>query len=212
MREYLHFYKKGHKLDQYKIIRYSIYAIIIIFCYQYLLIDPIAIKLEIGGLDKGYSNSDSIDILSTLLLAPVLEELFSRGFLSGKRGHFGFIFIQPLIGMLIFQEYWWFFLGIGLFFLAWIFYEKNKRPEDVFLSSPLFYTSFGFTTVFFTILHLGNVESSSSTLDWTFTFLGIMPGAILFGWVRYQAGLGYAMLTHALFNFLTLSLNEVLYL
>ncbi|WP_291783874.1 CPBP family glutamic-type intramembrane protease [Cecembia sp.] len=212
MRKYLHFYQKGQKLYKHKIIWYSIYATLIIFCYQYILIDPIAIKLEIGGLDKGFSNSDSIDILSALLLAPVLEELLSRGFLSGKRKHFIFLFIQPLLGMLIFGTYWWLFLGIGFGFLVWIIHERNQRPDDVYLSSALFYASFIFTTLVFTILHVGNVESSSIALDWTFTILGILPAAILFGWVRYQAGLAFSMLTHGIFNLLTISLNEIIYL
>ncbi|RZS95719.1 type II CAAX prenyl endopeptidase Rce1 family protein [Cecembia calidifontis] len=212
MTAFLHFYQKERKLEKSKILRYAVITTLIVFCYEYLLVDPIAMQLGVGGLNKGFSNSDNIDVLSALVLALILEELFSRGFLSGKRKHFGFIFIQPIIGMVIFKEYWWVFMGIGLAFLVWVIHEQNKKPDDVYLSTPLFYTSFVFTTLFFTILHLGNVESSSLALDWTFTFAGILPGAIFFGWVRYQEGLGYSMLAHAVFNTLTITLNEILYL
>lgn len=206
------FYQKENKLEKPTILKYAIISTLVIFCYEYLLVDPLAMYFGVDGLDKGFSNSGRLDIVSALLLAPVLEELLSRGFLSGKRKHFIFLFIQPFLGMLIFGDYWWLFLGIGIGFLVWVIHEQNQRPDDIYLSKPLFYASFIFTTLVFTLLHLGNVESSSSTLDWTFTILGIMPGAILFGWVRYQAGLGYAMLTHGIFNLLTLSLNEALYL
>lgn len=212
MKAFLHFYQKERKLEKSKILRYAVISSLIVFCYEYLLVDPIAMQLGVGGLDKGFSNSDNIDILSVLVLAPILEELISRGFLSGKREHFGFIFIQPIIGMVVFKEFWWVFMGIGLAFLVWVIHEQNKRPDDVYLSSPLFYASFVFTTLFFTIMHIGNVESSSLALNWIFTFAGILPAAIFFGWVRYQVGLGYSMLAHAVFNFLTISLNEILYL
>lgn len=39
MRKYLFFYQGENKLDQIKILRFFIISTIIIFCYQYLLIE-----------------------------------------------------------------------------------------------------------------------------------------------------------------------------
>lgn len=212
MRKTINFYQKENKLDKSLILRYTIYATLFIFSYQYLLVDPLALNLGVGGLDSGFSNTDGLEILSILLLAPVLEELFSRGFLSGKRNHFVFLFIQPIVGMLFFSAYWWLFLGIGIGFLVWMIREQMQRPEDVYLSSSLFYASFIFTSLVFTFLHVDNMETSSEFLKWTITAASILPTALFLGWLRYQAGLRFAMLAHGGFNFLTLSLNEMLYL
>lgn len=212
MKEFLLFYKGEHKLEQSKILRFVIISTIIIFCYQYLLIDPLAIQMGIGGMDLGFSNSNSLTIISALLIAPILEELLSRGFLSGKREHFWFFFLQPILGAFIFKEFWWFFLGTGLVVLVWILREEQKKTEDNYISRSLFYFSFIFTALFFTILHYDNIESQSLVFKLSFTFAAILPGALLFGWIRYQRGLRYSMAAHALFNLFTITLNEWLYL
>lgn len=212
MHKYLFFYQGENKLDQIKILRLFIISTIIIFCYQYLLIDPLAIKMGVGGMDIGFSNSDNLTIISALLLAPILEELFSRGFLTGKRNHFWFFFLQPLIGAFMFKEFSWFFLGTGLLFLVVLLWEQHRDPEQNYISRSLFYFSFLFAALFFTLLHYENIESQSLEITLAFTFAAILPAALLFGWIRFQGGLRYSMTAHALFNLITITLNELLYL
>ncbi|PSL04376.1 hypothetical protein [Cecembia rubra] len=83
--------------------------------------------------------------------------------------------------IITYKEFWWVLMGIGLAFLVWVIHKQNKRPDEVYLSFTWFNASFGFTTMFFTKMHFGNLESSSLVLDWTFTFASILPGAISLG-------------------------------
>ena len=211
IKPYLDFYQKEKKLSKPQIIKFAACALILNFAYQYLLIDPMAIRLGVGGMDKAFSNSNTITIFSALILAPILEELLVRGYMSGKYIHFWFFFILPIIGALVFMNFWWLMIGIGLVFLIWALLKYKKNPDQTYISSGLFYTTYIFTALFFAILHIENIETDSIFQKVTFCMISLTPGALLFGWIRYQGGLHYSIILHGLYNLITISLNELLY-
>jgi hypothetical protein len=118
---------------------------IFILIYTYFISDPIFQFYEIEGYDDSFRDLDDIGIFSALLIAPVLEELIFRGYLTGYRKHFLFIIPQIIILFILLYKY---FILISLIsaFLIFLFYYDKKRSEDL-ISNQLLYFSIFFTSI-----------------------------------------------------------------
>lgn len=149
------------------------------------------------------------DLFSYLLLAPVLEELVYRGWLTGRIAAlrfalYGFAAEASFIAALFVNAEWAMPLslaGVGVA-LAGLVHWSLTRERDT--AVPAWFTRHFHwyawaSTLLFGLMHLGNYEPLTSPLG----VLVVLPqtiGGLLLAYTRTRLGLGAAMLHHAAYN------------
>ena len=181
----------------------------LVLMYAYTISDPIFKFYEIAGYDDTFANFDFFKILSSLLFAPIIEEFFFRGYLSGKRNHFLFILPQILISFIVLEGYFiWVFSCSVIPLLLYYFDRSNSEKE---ISNSVLYVSALFTSVIFSVIHYKNFSSGSLNFDLVLSLMAFFPGALFLVYVRYNGGLFQSILGHIALNFFTLSINTLIY-
>ena len=171
---------------------------------------------EVRGLDTGFlpapidhDNSLAEDLFSALLLAPVLEELLFRGWLTGRIAAlrfavYGFAALGLFAASLLIDPEWADFPAIAGVIVAFagLVHWSVTRHRDT--AVPAWFTRhFAWfvwgSTILFGLIHLGNYEPITHPLG----LLVVLPqtvGGLLLAYTRTRLGLGAAIAHHAAFN------------
>ncbi|WP_186757383.1 CPBP family glutamic-type intramembrane protease [Echinicola salinicaeni] len=183
---------------------------LILMVYNHFIVDSIAYYFEVTGETPDFQSSDWEDLLGLLIIAPFLEELIFRAYLSGYVKHYLFIVIPIIISSLLnFSWIIWIILFSGA--LITLFYMESINGKDGSkISKKLLYLSILFISVLFAFSHLKTIEGDSDLNRYLVVLMAFVPGGIFLSCIRLEKGLWTAMLFHSLINFTVLSLNSIL--
>lgn len=154
------------------------------------------------------------DLFGFLLLAPVLEELVYRGWLTGRTAAlrfaaFGFAAEALLFAALFVEEAAAMpmaLVAVGLVFaglVQWLATRERDRAVPGWFIRHFHWLVWG-SSLLFGLMHLGNYESLTHPLG----VLVVLPqtiGGLLLAYTRTRLGLGAAMVHHAAYNALFLA-------
>jgi membrane protease YdiL (CAAX protease family) len=149
------------------------------------------------------------DIVASLLLAPVLEELLFRGWLTGRIAAlrfaaYGFCAMGLLMASLLVPPDYALLMawaGAGVVMAGLIHWSRTRHRDT---AVPAWFTRhfhwivWG-SSLLFGLIHLGNYEPLTSPLG----LLVVLPqtlGGLLLAYTRTRLGLGAAMVHHAGYN------------
>lgn len=153
--------------------------------------------------------SSGADVVSLLLVAPVLEELQFRGWLNGRRRNLivAAILVPPLFLLIDFGVVpwdwvtlgWYVYFGLAAGMALW-WWRQGPVDQPV----PGWFTRhFGWilwgSTIAFGLIHV----ASFTDFEWGPDLLYVLPqtiGGMMLAFTRLRLGLGAAMLHHGLFN------------
>ncbi|MEL7199705.1 MAG: CPBP family glutamic-type intramembrane protease [Pseudomonadota bacterium] len=178
--------------------------------------------LETGVEQSGYDFPDAIqedfsfeaDFLSMVILAPILEEAFFRGWLNGQLAALRFAGIAWIaVGLMIIAEVLgWALLssvtGIALIliligFVQWLATRKTETHVPDWFKKHYGKLVWG-STIAFGLVHIPNYESFGSPLDLMLVASQTIGGLVL-AYTRTRLGLGAAIVQHAAFNLMVLT-------
>jgi membrane protease YdiL (CAAX protease family) len=153
-------------------------------------------------------------ILFMLLLAPVGEEVFFRGWLSGRPAHvWAVVILIPASLVLVLsrmgvphidQSVGWIVFGGGLILaLALAWRGRRQSPGRFFQRHFLWF--YLLSTLAFASVHLANFAEGNALILLPLTLPQLLLGLIL-GYVRVQFGLWAGVLLHAAHNSLFVGL------
>lgn len=154
------------------------------------------------------------DLFGYLLLAPVLEELVYRGWLTGRLAAlrfalYGFAAEAMFIAALFVSAEWAMPLslaGVGVALAGlvhWSLTHARDTAVPAWFTRHFHWFVWG-STLLFGLMHLGNYEPLTSPPG----VLVVLPqtiGGLLLAYTRTRLGLGAAMLHHAAYNALFLA-------
>ncbi len=191
-------------------------ALLALFAFD-LALDTLVVGLttlldsELGFLPAPIEEDATLaeDLFSYLLLAPVLEELVYRGWLTGRVAalrfalygfgaeamFIGALLVSPDMAMLLALA------GVALA-LAGLVHWSLTRDRDTAVPEWFarhFHWFVWGSTLLFGLMHLGNYEPLTHPLG----MLVVLPqtiGGLLLAYTRTRLGLGAAMLHHAAYN------------
>ncbi len=149
------------------------------------------------------------DLFSYLLIAPILEELLYRGWLTGRCAAlrfavYGFVAEALFIAALFLDEPAADIVGLmaagvvlaGL--LQWLATRDRDRQVTLWFSRNFHWLVWG-SSLMFGLIHLGNYEPLTHPLG----VLVVLPqtiGGLLLAYTRTRIGLGAAIAQHAAYN------------
>jgi membrane protease YdiL (CAAX protease family) len=191
-------------------------ALLVVFALDLALYALVAALIDAWDRGAGflpepldYGTTLAEDLFSFLVVAPLLEELAFRGWLSGRIAAlrfalFGFAAMGLLVAALyVPAEYgtavW--LAGVGAAFAGLV---QWSRTRDAGTAVPVWFTHHFHWFVWgssaaFGLIHLGNYEPLASPLG----LLVVLPqtiGGLLLAYTRTRLGLGAAMAHHAAYN------------
>ncbi|WP_186757382.1 CPBP family glutamic-type intramembrane protease [Echinicola salinicaeni] len=184
---------------------------VVLLLFEFFVVDRAASFFEVAGNDQTFETLSYSGVLSALMIAPAIEELFFRGYLNGLRKHYWLITPQVLLGIIILPE-WTIEISIGfLFLLCLILTDRYRVDDQVRISKLLFYVSMLFSSVLFSLFHLSKVNHHSGYISFLFVMVAMLPVAVYFSYIRYNSGLTSAIITHMLYNATALTINTFIY-
>lgn len=150
-------------------------------------------------------------IISAFILAPIIEEVIFRIYLSFKEEHYFGVLLFVIASALQFYQLGWFYLFILgiIFLLILLFYEKSriiisiKHPE----------ITFWVTSVVFCFFHYSYLSEYSFNLlpQIGLLLLGYLPLSLYLGYIRNKQGLIISIIAHCLFTFISVIGNSLFY-
>ena len=189
-----------------------IFALDALFMFALILAASIAVAAGVYLPETSLAGIEFtlLVILGVVVAAPVFEELFFRGWLSGRPGPvialfsfligaagFGLLHVSyPLIGVGLGV------IGIGAGIAA-LLALRGLPPFDWFRSYFPFF--FWLATLSFALVHLGNFDEGSLAILLPLVLPQFILGTMV-GYVRVRIGLWAAIVLHALHNATALAL------
>jgi membrane protease YdiL (CAAX protease family) len=196
--------------------RALVLALVAVFALDLALDTLVAVVTEAWDAQAGFlpepidiGSSLAEEVFSSLLLAPVLEELLFRGWLNGRLAGlrfalYGFAALGLfMVSLLVPPEHaMTIALAAAAVVFAGLIHWSRTRHRDT--AVPLWFTRhfhwfvWGSSLVF-GLIHLGNYEALAHPLG----LLVVLPqtiGGLLLAYTRTRLGLGAAMLHHAAYN------------
>ena len=156
------------------------------------------------------------DLFSYLLIAPIMEELVFRAWLTGRAAAlrfavYGFVAETLLIAALLLDEPAAHIVGLmavgvvlaGL--LQWLATRDRDRQVPLWFSRNFHWFVWG-SSLMFGLIHLGNYEPLTHALG----VLVVLPqiiGGLLLAYTRTRIGLGAAIAQHAAYNAVFLAVH-----
>lgn len=158
-----------------------------------------------------FYNISSLTLVSALVVAPFIEELIFRGFLSTKRAYY---FTIPILLPIIFYAFHFnrYALAIvGILSLLFVIVCFNAKSFD-FIYTRLFNVLVIFSCLSFCLAHIIVMEKYFSFQTALLSsILVFTPLAYLLAKVRMIYGIVYSILAHSLHNIFMLGLNSLIY-
>ena len=191
-------------------------ALVIVFAFDMALDRLVSGLTAIWDTSAGflpapiqYDTTLAQDLAEFLILAPVLEELAFRGWLTGRIAAlrfalYGFAAMALLGGSLLVPADYAMqvaLVGVGLAFAGLIHWSRTRTRDTAvpaWFSRHFNWIVWG-SSALFGLIHLGNYEPLTSPLG----LLVVLPqtiGGLLLAYTRTRLGLGAAMAHHAAYN------------
>jgi len=192
------------------VIRYLLLLLCIVL-FTSFVIDPIlAYYLDVTGAKDTFISLTSLETISAIIIAPVIEEIIFRTHLSFKRKHFyGIFFLIVYVGIIFntFVVVTFIFVAAVLLFVL-IFYEQTLKIVIVKNQKLTFFA----TSILFGCSHffLLDAYDFGFFLKFTVLMLYYLPIAFLLGKIRKNHKLIFPMAAHSLYNVLTLFVNTII--
>jgi hypothetical protein len=158
----------------------------------YVLIYYFEIRAIDHSTDSFGSSLWSRLFLFPVIVAPLLEEVWYRGFLSSKKIVRGLFIILMVVGLFL-RDFTWYFLLFSILLL--VLYFLNKK----YLNPILVYVMIFLSTIYFSLSHF------PVGFDLTFRLVPVMMVSFSIGlvlsWIIINFSLRRAVLLHAFWNF-----------
>ena len=191
-------------------------AVLIVFTFDFAV--DSAIIFSLSSLDGTWDEFPELvdfhmplgwEIVTSIIIAPIVEEALFRGWLSGKRAAlrfacFGFLACAGLILLeyvpLEWQALLWLLvLGLSLFgFLQWQSLRWYDTQVPLWFAPNYRWFVWG-SSFLFGVYHFGNWTDFDTPVD-ALILLPYMVGGMFLAYTRTRLGLRAAMLHHALYN------------
>ena len=149
------------------------------------------------------------DMIGPVLLAPVLEELVFRSWLSGRVAAlrfavYGFAAVGIFLANFIFMDgvrSWLAFAGLAVVFGGLVHWGMTRQRDTAVPAwfAARFHWIVWASTALFGLLHMGNHGELTNPLG-VVIVLPQVVGGLLLAYTRTRIGLAAAMLQHSLFN------------
>lgn len=191
-------------------------GLVIVFAFDLAIDTLVSLLTDAWDAEAGFLPAElpedmtpAGDIFASLLLAPLLEELLFRSWLTGRIAAlrfaaYGLCTLGLLIASLLLPPDYallaaW--AGVGVVMAGLIHWGRTRHRDT---AVPAWFTRhfhwivWG-SSMLFGLIHLGNYEPLSSPLG----LLVVLPqtlGGLLLAYTRTRLGLGAAMLHHAGYN------------
>ncbi|ELR69056.1 hypothetical protein C900_05445 [Fulvivirga imtechensis AK7] len=180
--------------------------------FSYLVVDQIGLFFGNKSHTTSFMDLSSIEIVSAILLAPFIEEVCFRSFLSGKAKHAWGLPLMLFVATLAFKHLGIIFLLFAFLIIVTVTVLLTKKRTQVFLLRKHYNKTFFFTCVIFALCHLGVIDDNVNPVAGFFLILmAFIPISLIFGYIRIKYGLMYSIITHSLNNIAVLSLNLLIY-
>ena len=174
--------------------------------YQFLVAERIALWLDIVPPKDTFSSLSTIQIISAIFIAPVIEESVCRYHLSNKKkGKWMFIIMLALSPILLSN------LGIITIVLlviitlfSLITYKKWKN----YINDKLFIPALLISSLLFSLFHVSLIKSGSIINDIIMAIVAFFPFAVSQGMLIKRSNLLTVILFHSCYNSLILVFND----
>lgn len=158
-----------------------------------------------------FYNISSLTLVSALVIAPFIEELIFRGFLSTKRAY---LFSIPILLPIIFYAFHfngYALVVVGILSLIFVILCFNVKSFD-FIHTRFFSVLVIFSCLSFCLAHIIVMEKYFNfQTAFLSSILVFTPLAYLLAKVRMIYGIVYSILAHSLHNIFMLGLNSLIY-
>jgi len=158
-----------------------------------------------------FLNSSILTLVSGILIAPIIEEIAARGFLSTEKKY---LLCLPLLFLAIiaaFNANVFSIIVVGFLAIFFITIFLNKKYFD-FVYQHYINLLIVFSCLTFSLAHVGVIEKYFSFEVALFTSIVVFfPLAYLLARVRIAYGLKYSILLHSIHNILMFSMNSLIY-
>lgn len=192
-----------------KELKFYLGLILAIVLFSLVIADSVMVML---GIEQDYDTFFTLEpeeILVSLTLTPVLEEIFFRTHLSYQKKHFfGVLLMAVASGLLFYSVSTVVSIVFGLLFLLiLLFYDK---AVEMILGNGQKVT-FIATAVLFSLIHhayLTGYDFSVAT-KLSILLLNYLPIGLFLGHIRYKLGLVHSIIGHSIYNTLILTGNTI---
>ncbi|UXE66079.1 MAG: hypothetical protein KA713_16690 [Chryseotalea sp. WA131a] len=158
-----------------------------------------------------FFNSTSLNLISSVIIAPTIEEIAARGFLSGNRIYFlslPLLFLAILAGF-DFSVFSIIIVGITVFFFLALLYKQEYYDVvyNRYVSQLII-----FSCLSFSLAHVIVIQKYFDFHIALFASIFVYyPLAYLLAKVRIAYGLRYSIMMHSIHNVLIISFNSLFY-
>lgn len=176
----------------------------ILFLYTILLnIFPNYLQ-EISEIKTSFNSkiknkSLSFLFLSSVILAPIMEELVFRIGITSKRLNFYILLLASLVYLIltIVQNKYIFSLAISIYPISQYLLYRFFRIDKNYFSISIF-----FSAVYFGLIHIFNFnhEEMRNIFSYAVMILPLIVFGYTFGKIRVKLGISYAILAHMILN------------
>lgn len=138
---------------------------------------------------------------STVIIAPVMEELIFRIGITKRKRNFYILLLATLIylSLAIIQGKYVFSLAVSIFSISqYLLYRFFGNDKNYFSISIIF------SAIYFGLIHIFNFNHDlmRNVFSYAVMILPLMVFGFAFGKTRVKLGVGYAILAHMILNFI----------
>lgn len=184
--------------------------IVVIGLYNLIVVDAVFAKIGIVEEYDTFFSFDSVEIVASLIFAPIIEEILFRTHLSpSKKYFFGFPLMLLVCGIVFFELLPIITILFALLIVGTIiFYDKVYDIISANYTQPLFIL----TSILFCLFHISYLESYNFSIFKKVIVLLInyLPISILLGIIRRKFKLANAIFGHMMYNLILLGGNTLI--
>ncbi len=177
-----------------------------LLAYNFLIIDSITIYFNLSNGIKTITTSSLITLLSAILFAPLIEEFVFRWSLNRNDDVKYYIYLLVSVCILFFVETYFGILLFTIFSYLFSFKYKFKTESKIHFNLFLFSAAISFC-----IVHIPVINAPTLSINIFMALITFLPIGLFFSYIRVCIGLREAIISHSIYNLLTLAINEVIY-
>lgn len=196
------------KVDRLKMLRLGLFFFGVI-AYSQLIVDPIFSFLSIDNKTEKFDTLSLNEIIISLALVPMLEEIGFRTHLSMKKKHFFGVFIMLLFFCVSYNDLGIIFIVTVLALILVLTFYFDKASFILLKKYPLF--TFYVTSILFCVFHYSYVAAYDFFVVYKIglLLLSYLPLSLLLGYVRKEMGLLASIIMHSIYNIIILLSNSL---
>lgn len=177
-----------------------------LLAYNFLIVDSFTIYFNLSNGMKTLTTSSLITLLSAILFAPLIEESIFRLAIIQNNNFKYYIYLVVSICILLFIEAYSGILLVivfsSLFLIKTKFKNENENHFNLFLI---------IAAITFSIVHLPVINASSLSINVFMALIAFLPIGLFLSYIRVSYGIQGSIISHSIYNLLTLAINEIIY-